>query len=171
MKAITSLLENGIASFKKRYLHRPELRIKVIPGTQQYSKKRWLSPKVHPSGDPLHIYEVCWSYKFIIRNSSQFDAYYPKIQFDRTLPYLSRLDILNHYVPICRGHKVVLNGEYTIFQECREGENFKPYGIPKELAKMRVLLSYKNADNTPFYTTFDLESKLNTHHRFKPAGF
>ncbi len=171
MKAITSLLENGIANFKRRYLHRPELKVKILPGDGHYSKKRWLSNTQHPSGKPMYIYEVCWSYKLIIKNTSRFDAFYPKIQFDRTLPYLSRLDILNHYVPICRGEKIVLNGEYTIFQECVEDEDIKPSGIPSEVTKLKVLLSYKNADKTPFYTTFDLGQELNTQHRFKPSGF
>lgn len=171
MKTITSLLENGIANFKRRYLHRPELKVKIVPGDGHYSKKRWLSNTQHPSGKPMYIYEVCWSYKLIIKNTSRFDAFYPKIQFDRTLPYLSRLDILNHYVPICRGEKIVLNGEYTIFQECMEGEDIKPSGIPSEVTKLKVLLSYKNADKTPFYTTFDLGQELNTQHWFKPSGF
>lgn len=171
MKTLLSLLAEKTGSLKQRFFHRPILRIRIIPANRNYSRKKWPSHKTHPSGEPMYVYEVCWSYMLIIRNTSRFAACHPELRFGGGTSPFSRLDILDHSVPIPAGKRMTLKGEYIALEECRAGENTIPSGIAMELSQMRVLLTYQNEHGQPFYTTFDIHSGRNETHRFKPPGF
>lgn len=174
MKQITDLANSfSIAlvtlfpKFKKRLQVRPKLTLTVEPRKDSYSIKRWLSTR----NKNLYIYETSWRFHITIKNNTCFDAYFPRISFDRTLPHYCRIGILNHYVPIFASSETILEGEYTILEECAEECNTNPNGIPDALDKISILLEYQNEDKVKFYTVFGFHNRLSAFYRFKPSGF
>lgn len=159
-----------IPSFKKKYFFRPRLEIQIIPG-QNYSKKKWATGKASSVGLPLFVYESCWNYEIIIVNLSSFDAYYPKIKFDKVPPYSSQLSVLNHYVPIKPNERVTLTGSYTKLWQDEEKEVAIPLGISNDFKKIKILLEYQNEQKTKFYTVFDMGTMKNTLSRTKGTEF
>lgn len=151
---------------------RPKLIISVIPGTEHYSREKWVSPKQPQNTEHLlYIYETCWTYKIRIHNNSPYDAHYPKLSFDKILPYSSHIGILNHYVPIQANETIELDGQYVILEECPKGMNTIPVGIPDALKGYNLLMTYQNAEKTRFYTVFDFSREQNTLLRYKPSAF
>lgn len=174
MKRITNLADSlSIAlvtlfpKLKKRLQERPKLALTIEPSPDSYSIKRWASTR----NKNLYIYETSWRFLITIKNNTSFDAHYPRISFDRTLPHYSRISILNHYVPIFAKSETTIEGEYTILEECPEQNNSIPIGIPEALGKVNVLLEYKNEDKVKFYTVFSFKNRANIFYRFKPSEF
>lgn len=174
MKQLTNLayslslaLVTLIPTLKKRVQIRPRLIIEVTPTPESYSLKRWASTR----NKDLYIYETCWRYLITIKNNTSFDACYPRISFDRTLPHYSRIGILNHYVPIFAKSETTIEGEYSILEECHEHCNTIPSGIPEALKHVNVLLEYRNEEKVKFYTVFGFKNRTNVFHRFKPSEF
>lgn len=155
---------------RKRYFQRPRLEVKLEPCEGSYSQKKWLSPKSTES-KKLYVYETCWYYKVTISNDSRYDAYYPKLSYNKILPHYSRLDILNHYLPVNAFSQVSLFGEYMILEECEEDKNTIPVGIPDSLKSLRLMLEYQNAEKIKFYSVFDVMQGSNTVSLFKPSEF
>lgn len=160
-----------ISNFRKKYVSRPTLEISIIPNKDKcYLKKKWASTKSSVD-DLLYIYERCWGYDLIIKNTSKHDAYYPKLNFDRVLPHYSKLSVLNHYVPIPAKDKVVLVGEYVILEERHETKQPPNIDMPKEFHRVKLLLEYQNAEKTKFYTVFEFRNATSHLERFKPSEF
>jgi hypothetical protein len=161
-----------LPSLRNRILLRPRLIVSVIPGMQNYSKEKWISTKSpNAQGQQLYIYETCWTYKIKLFNNSGYDAYYPKLSFDRVLPHSSHISILNHYVPIKANESIELEGEYVILEECLKGKNTVPEGVPKALNGITLLLGYQNYEKHQFYTAFEFKCQRNTLLRYKPSYF
>lgn len=161
-----------LPGLRNRILLRPRLIISVVPGTRNYSKEKWISTKSpNAQGQQLFIYETCWTYKIKLSNKSGYDAYYPKICFDKVLPHFSHISILNHYVPIKANECIELEGEYMILEECPKDNNTIPEGIPKALNGITLLLGYQNCDKHQFYTAFEFKYQRNTLLRYKPSYF
>lgn len=156
---------------KRWHLERPKLEIQVLPGRKSYIKQKSNRNIAQPGLPPAYIYETCLAFRMVIRNRSDFDAYYPKIKFDRVLPHGTRIDILNHYVPIPAGGLVVLHGEYKVLASMRNGSPRLTIKVPQEFAPLKVLLSYRNETRNRFYTCYDVGFQLNTFYRFKPSDF
>lgn len=144
--------------------------MKLEPCEESYSQKKWLSQK-STENRKLYVYETCWRYKVVINNDSRFDAYYPKLSYSKVLPHYSRLDILNHYVPVNAFTQVCLYGEYMILEECEEDKSTIPVGIPDSLKSVMLLLTYQNAEKVKFYSVFDIRQGSNTVSLFKPSEF
>lgn len=152
---------------KKRLQVRPKLSLTIEPSTDSYSIKRWASTR----NENLYIYETSWRFLIKIKNNTPFDAYFPKISFDRTLPHYSRIGILNHYVPIFANSETILEGEHTILEECADEYNTTPKGVPDALKKVSMLLEYQNEDKVKFYTVSGFNNRVNTFYRFRPSEF
>ncbi len=177
MKAFQTLISSFsitlitiIPSFKRKYLSQPKLKVQIVPG-QNYSKKKWTTGKTSSAGLPLFVYESCWNYEIIIENPSSFDAYYPKIKFDRVLPYSSQLSILNPSEPIKSLERISLTGNYTKLWQDEEKDVAIPLGISDDFKKIRIILEYQNEQKTKFYTVFDIGTMTNTLSRTKSSEF
>jgi hypothetical protein len=156
---------------KRRHLQRPKLEIQILPGRKSYITQKSNRNIARQGLAPAYIYETCLAFRIVIRNRSDFDAYYPKIKFDRVLPHGTRLDILNHYVPIPAGGLIVLHGEYKVLASLRNSSPRLTTKPPQEFAPLKVLLSYRNEARNRFYTCFDVGFQINTFYRFKPSDF
>jgi hypothetical protein len=175
MKTITAILDEvslaiitAFPAFKRRYFDQPKLTIKLFPGEHHYCQKKWPVPDISNSA---FFYELCWGYRIEITNTSKHAAINPLICFNRVLPHSTRLDALNHYVPIVQNETVTLEGEYKVLEAHAEGFSCNTKGVPSDLNKVKILLTYENGTGTKFYTVFDPAFKSNTYERVKPIEF
>lgn len=144
--------------FRRKFFVRPQISIKVV-SSHNSTKKKWETQRLSPDNKPLFIYESVWNYQIILENVSCYSAYYPKLKFDRVLPYSSHISVLNHYVPIEPSEKVVLEGNYTVMLQSEEKDITVPVGLPSDMNKLKLLVEYKNEEGTTFYSIHDISHK------------
>lgn len=152
-----------------KLLYRPKLTIDLIAGGNSYSTKKWV--KKNSAGATVFIYETCWCYQLVLRNDSNYNAHYPLLHFNIVLPLSHKLSVLNHYVPVFAKEEIVLEGEYVILEECEEGKNTKPKGLPDMLKNAKVLVEYQNTYNRKFYSLFEFATRRSFFSTRKPLGF
>jgi hypothetical protein len=174
------LIPASIALFpfiRKVYFAGPQLTIEIILSSGGGSEPLGLSVKNDISkgyiegNEAIYCFKVTWKFKIIITNNSMVTAYYPQIIFLKDQVSFKLIDKLNEYTPINENEKVTLNGEFTIFEECKGVERTHIKGLPPHFTNLTFLLEYKNQHKKTFYTkfTYNEQGKFkNDFRRLKP---
>ncbi len=160
-----------------RYFRRPALTIEMTLN-HSGSKPIAVSPrnKAFIDGDidgmnALRIYEMDWNINMIIRNNSEYTAYYPKLHFMQDRPTFQRIDPLNELKPITNTDEVVLNGKYVKREEVHPNHRTEPVGFPPDCNEMEILLQYQNGSKVTFYTLYKHSDKTNNFFKRMPKRF
>jgi len=116
-------------------------------------------------------YQYTWNFEIIIRNNSEYTAYYPKIFFkDNNSPFLT-IENLNEQQPIGSKEKITLKAVYQEIEETTSDKRSKMIDLPIAITETQILLEYKNDKKTIFYTLYNQTYKSNDFFRRKPKIF
>lgn len=163
--------------YLKRKVQRPMIHVQVLKNRPKsepkgFSSKNVFTQKIPNADDTIRVYEINWKLNIIMRNNSEYPAYYPKVYYEKNLPHL-RINPPNPYNPITSNSKIVLDGEIKCFIEClpknrRDLENEKNLNI---LNQRKLLVEYANSSGMKFYTLYELENNVNKYFIKKPKRF
>src|ERR1700751_4190715 len=147
----------------RKFFARPELTIEIknIHGSswrEGLSNKNDTSKGYIDGNNAIYIFRVNIKCTIIIRNSSPYPAYYPKLIVDPTMNL--KVDKLNNLKPISSAEEIELKAEFIKLEECKGNERTQIHEFPQELKDVRFLLEYKNALKTKAYTLYTHSAEI-----------
>lgn len=120
----------------------------------------------------IYIFGLTWKFSLILRNSSDHNAFFPKFHFIPSRPRFTKMDQINSLKPIKTGDELVIEAEYSIFEEAQVKERTKIKGFPPEIEDLKILIEYQNSKERKFYTLFDNStSNKNSFLKRRPKEF
>jgi hypothetical protein len=121
--------------------------------------------------DALQIFRLTWNFEIIIRNNSEYTAYYPQILFKENQPTFFTIEELNMQESIASKGKAVIKAVYNELEEAKGTERSKMIDLPAVFNDMRILLEYRNGKKSKFFTLYNQMYKSNDFTRRRPKGF
>jgi hypothetical protein len=154
---------------RRRYYTRPELTIELVidrtsSGQVAYGNNQ-IADEIIGSGETaiyvfdaekaLRVFQLEWHMNIIIRNNSEFTAYYPKIHFKSNQAKFNCIESLNNQIPIASKGQVILKADYVELEETTGRNRTKIHGFPAALSNMEIYLEYKNAWKRTYVSIFN----------------
>jgi hypothetical protein len=147
----------------RRFFARPELTIE-IKNIHSGSMQVGISGKNVPTSEgyikadnAIFVYEQWIKFTVIVRNSSPYAAFYPKLIVN---PESSMFDIepLNNFKPLESAETIELKGKHNRYHESKGVDRQTNEKEAEKLENLQILLEYKNAFKTKVYTLFDISA-------------
>lgn len=163
--------------YRKSYLEGPELTIEFKRDGGDSAPIGFSNKNVPDADgvidtrDALQIFQLTWRFEIIIRNNSEYTAYYPQILFKDNQPTFFTIEQLNIQEPIASKGKFIIKAVYNNLEEAKGTERSKMIDLPPIFNDMQILLEYKNGKKSKFFTLYKQIYKSNHFSRRKPKGF
>lgn len=142
----------------------PRLEIELIP-TGKWKRPRGLSPKnkANENGavwlrDVIYINEIGWKYELIIRNNSNYSAFYPELEFKKG-KFKNLINNLNKNKAIQPFEEITLNVKHSLILEATGKDAIKYMDstyLPDELENLTILLKYENETKDEIINKFQI---------------
>jgi len=157
--------------FYRLFYKRPILSIEVIKDTANSSQfgiidDSRLSDGSIDGNNATFIYKYEYSFRIIIRNNSDNNAYFTSISFQDGMPIFNQIDKLNELEPILAHSHVVLKAYYICYKQSKPIERPEIEEFPQELNQLEITLRYKNGNRVEFTTNY--KHSNNPKNKFKP---
>ncbi len=112
------------------------------------------------------------NYKLIIRNNSDYNVYFPKMEFFNTSKsFFTEIDNLNESINISNKNELELKAKFKRKQTRIISNRMVANGVPEELENLKILVTYQDTYNKEFYTLFNFTTNKNTFHNKRPKEF
>jgi hypothetical protein len=163
---LVAILLYVIPEYRRKHNERPNLDLEIIYDGSTSSELR-LSDKNNPYLNPLlvidgnqaiRIYRLEFRAKLILRNNSNYTAYYPEIKIVGKTKF-TRIDKLNLLKPINNNDEIILAATFTKEEECKGSERTQIQGFPQEFDALQIHISFKNHYGKKFVKNFDYSNK------------
>lgn len=143
----------------KKYTDRPEntIEIKFNGGskrTQGLSRKNKSGASAYAQ-ELVHVYNLKWDFDVIIRNNSDVDSYYTKIEILSELD--GKINLLNEedLNTLKKQSELTLKCNYQKQIETTPHNSPDMRNFPEEFNTLKILLFYNNSYRTKFFTLFE----------------
>lgn len=121
--------------------------------------------------EAIQIFRLKWDLEIIIRNNSEYTAFYPQITFKDNIPYFVHIDKINEQEPIASKETITIKATYQELEEAKGIERNNMVNLPPEINDIQILLQYKNGKKINFYTLYKQLDRSNTFFRKSPKKF
>jgi hypothetical protein len=142
------------------FFKRPILTIEVIKDTGSSSQfaisgANKLIDGTIDGNNSTFIYKYEYSFRVIIRNNSDNNAYFINITHQNGAPFFTQFDKLNELEPILAHGQVILKSYYVCYRQSKSYDRPEIEAFPQELENLELTLNYKNIHGVKFITKYN----------------